>query len=181
MPTATNDNGALAGRARLRATGEALLWIVFGAVLWALTNHFDEATSAYRLGTASWPRAVLVLLFVCAGLQWLAALRSPEPTAPAAAKDQPDGGSLSLLAIFVLPLAYAWLLPLAGFFATTPVFLALLLWLLGERVWWRLGLAAILIWAIVVLIFSALLYVPLPTGNWPGFYDFSNFVLALIR
>ena len=30
-------------------------------------------------------------------------------------------------------------------------------------------------------IFSKLLFVPLPTGNWPGFYDFSNWLLEILH
>lgn len=26
-----------------------------------------------------------------------------------------------------------------------------------------------------------LLFVPLPTGNWPGFYDFSNWLLEILH
>lgn len=183
MPTAPESSQGLPGRVRLRATGEALAWIAFGAVLWALTYSFDEASSAYRLGTTSWPRAVLVLLFACAVSQWLGALRKAPSTPPAPEQEQSSasGLSLSLFGVFGLPLVYAWLLPRTGFFATTPVFAALFFWLLGERVLWRLIVATATLCTVVLLVFSILLYVPLPTGNWPGFYDFSNFVLAMIR
>ena len=173
----------------LRASGEAFGWIAFAVVLWAITYSFHETSVAYRLGTASWPRAVLVLLVFCAVVQWLLTIRAPAP-APVPAQPlpaaQPNSERTrvevwSQLAMFVLPLVYAWLLPRSGFFATTPLFVGILLWLLGERRWWRLVCAAASIWCITLLLFSVLLYVPLPTGNWPVFYDFSNRLLSWLH
>lgn len=182
MPTATQRTAQRSARAHLvRTSAEALAWITFGAVLWVLTYRFGEASDAYRLGTASWPRAVLILLFICAALQWLDTIRKPPAESASTPRDEKAGLSLPLLAIFALPLIYAWLLPRTGFFATTPIFAAALFWLLGEHVWWRLVVATVTLWVGLLLVFSVLLYVPLPTGNWPGFYDFSNFILSVIR
>ena len=36
----------------------------------------------------------------------------------------------------------------------------------------------LLIYILINLIFTSLLFVALPTGTWPGFYDFSNWFLA---
>ena len=33
----------------------------------------------------------------------------------------------------------------------------------------------------VTVIFTRLLYVGLPTGYWPGFYDFGNWVVVFVR
>lgn len=180
MHTASARSGS-GSRAKLRATVEAFAWLTLGAVLWWLSVDFQEPSSAYRLGAASWPRAILVLAFFFATMQWLGAMRrSPIAQQPVLESSTVEV-SVVLIAIFALPLIYAWLLPRSGFFATTPLFSALYFWLLGERNWWRLTVATVALWAFLLLVFSALLYVPLPTGNWPGFYDFSNLVLALIR
>ena len=175
--------GILHGRTNRRAAVEALAWIAFGAFLWVMTFDFDTASNAYLLGTASWPRAVLVLLFLCAGLQWVQTIRKAPavPETEAAPESASSGITLSLLGVFGLPLLYVWLLPWTGFFATTPLFTAIYFWLLGERVWWRLALATVTLWVVLLLVFTTLLYVPLPTGNWPGFYEFSNFILSVLR
>ena len=37
------------------------------------------------------------------------------------------------------------------------------------------------IYGVVTLIFTRVLYVGLPTGYWPGFYDFGNWFVVLLR
>ncbi len=39
----------------------------------------------------------------------------------------------------------------------------------------------LLIYLIINLAFTRLFYVALPTGIWPGFYDFSNWFLSVVR
>ena len=70
-----------------------------------------------------------------------------------------------------MPLAYACLIPRAGFYATTPVFVALYLLLLGERRPLVLVGVSLLVFALVSLVFVMLFYTALPTGTWPGFYE----------
>ena len=41
-----------------------------------------------------------------------------------------------------------------------------------------LSAEALGLYAVVTLIFTRLLYVGLPTGYWPGFYDFGNWVVV---
>ena len=52
---------------------------------------------------------------------------------------------------------------------------------LGERRPAVLILAPLVIYAVVNLVFTKLFYVALPTGNWPGFYEFSNWFLVTLR
>ncbi len=39
----------------------------------------------------------------------------------------------------------------------------------------------LVIYVVVTFIFTRILYVGLPVGYWPGFYDFSNWLISLIR
>jgi hypothetical protein len=79
------------------------------------------------------------------------------------------------------PLIYAWLLPRAGYYIATPVFIATYMSILGVSRWRTIALTTIAAYAALLLVFTRLLYIPLPTGNWPGFYDFSNWLLVLLR
>ena len=85
---------------------------------------------------------------------------------------------LKLAAAFGLPLLFVFLLPKTGFYLTTPFFLLAYLILLGERRPLVLIGVTLLIYVLINLIFTSLLFVALPTGTWPGFYDFSNWFLA---
>jgi hypothetical protein len=52
---------------------------------------------------------------------------------------------------------------------------------LGMESWRVIFTTTIVAYSLLLLLFSKLLYIPLPTGNWPGFYDFSNWLLVLLR
>lgn len=173
-----------------RLVAEAGAWLALAAAAWWLTFEFSEPLQTYRFGAASWPRTLILLLAgvalcqLAAGLGWLGRRRAvPPPPSPVAG---PGGGAtvathLRRAAAFALPLAYVFLLPRAGYYATTPFFLAAYMALLGERRPRHLAATALGIYAIVLLVFTRLLYVALPVGSWPGFYDFSHWFLSLIQ
>ena len=64
-----------------------------------------------------------------------------------------------------------------GFYAGTPVFIALIMLAWGER---RLGFilsSTVVIYALLILLFMVVLNAPLPQGNVSPFYDISAFML----
>ena len=80
-----------------------------------------------------------------------------------------------------LPIVYARLLNGPGYYFTTPLFLAAYLYMTGVRQARPLILVPLVIYVVVTFIFTRILYVGLPVGYWPGFYDFSNWLVVLIR
>jgi hypothetical protein len=80
-----------------------------------------------------------------------------------------------------LPIVYASLLNGTGYYFTTPLFLAAYLYMTGVRAARPLILVPLVIYVVVTFIFTRILYVGLPVGYWPGFYDFSNWLIVLIR
>ena len=87
---------------------------------------------------------------------------------------------LRILATFTLPFLYLFLLPRTGYFATTPLFLMAYMLAFREHSLKYMLATTVLLYAGSLAIFSKLLFVPLPTGNWPGFYDFSNWLLVIL-
>ena len=87
---------------------------------------------------------------------------------------------IRILATFTLPFLYLFLLPRTGYFATTPLFLVAYMLAFRERSLKYMLATTVLLYAGSLAIFSKLLFVPLPTGNWPGFYDFSNRLLVIL-
>ena len=73
------------------------------------------------------------------------------------------------------------LLPRTGYFATTPLFLIAYMLAFREHSVRHMLLTTALLYVGSLAIFSKLLFVPLPTGNWPGFYDFSNWLLKILN
>ena len=156
---------------------ELLVWLGLAALAFALTFEFSGEPGTYAWGAASWPRGVILLLALSALLQYL----NRAPAAGVPPDVTRDGSRTRRAGALLLPLAYAFLIPRAGFYATTPVFVALYLLLLGER---RAGVLVgvpVLVFALVSLVFVMLFYTALPTGTWPGFYELSNAFLGLIR
>ena len=198
-------------RAWVSPAAECGAWLALAAGMWAYSYRFDGEFPAYLWGPVSWPRAVLAAIVVLALAQlalrtWLGP--SPEPPAGAGnargredvggprqdgppgngepredrseAQNEP-GARWRTITTFTLPLLYLILLPRTGYFATTPFFLAAYMLAFRERdLKYMLATTAILYLASLA-VFSKFLFVPLPTGNWPGFYDFSNRLLEILN
>ena len=103
-----------------------------------------------------------------------------EPDAPGAAYSGLDA-RLRIVATFTLPLLYLVALPRTGYFVTTPLFLVAYMLAFRERNLKYMLATTAGLYVGSLAIFSKLLFVPLPTGNWPGFYDFSNWLLEILH
>lgn len=182
---------ARAGRRQIAV--ELGVWLTLGALAYGLSYQFADEAGTYLWGAASWPRTVAGLMVLGAlaqaGMRLRAYAKRPDTSPPAAPAPAEAAESLSPLAArrlgfvanFALPLLYVFALPRTGFYLTTPFFLAAYLALLGERRPGVLIAAPLVIFALVNIVFTKLFYVALPTGNWPGFYDFSNWFLVTVR
>ena len=168
---------------------EVAFWLVFAAGAFALTFKFDQDIEIYKYGANGWPRAVIILIALAAIGQLfhdvkarLAKGASSEKKAPSEATVR--GGkeyALRMGAILVTPFVFAFLLDPVGFYALAPIFIAVLLFIGGERRWGRIIGISLFIYALAILFFAKLLFVGLPTGNMHPFYDFSNWLLVMIR
>ena len=179
-PLATGWRAVLLSRAGLAAWVELLVWLSLAAVAYALTFEFVGERGTFRWGAAAWPRAVILLLALGALLQFAIRVRNLQPRA-ASGEALTAAERLRVLGVFAIPLVYVWSLPRMGFYVATPLFLIGYLLYLGERRWRLLLGVPLFIYALVNLVFTRLFYVALPTGNWPGFYDFSHWFITLIR
>ena len=173
-------------RSQARPLVELAIWLALVAGMWIYSYQFDRELQSYAFSPVAWPRAVLFFIALAAVLACVSECRKdrtaddrlPEDIArpPLTASRLREMGRL--LVVFLLPLAYVWLLPRTGYFATTPFFLAAFMRTLGLKHWPSLIGLPLAIYAGMLLFFSKLLFIPLPTGNWPGFYDFSNWLLV---
>src|SRR3546814_10553321 len=95
----------------------------------------------YRFGTASWPKAIAVLIALSALGQFYSDLRGfddGDETEEGKGyfqqlREEGLGYQIRLVLILVLPLIYTALLEYTGYYFTTPFFLAGYLFLTGER------------------------------------------------
>jgi len=168
---------------------EVAFWLVFAAGAFALTFKFDQDIEIYKFGATGWPRVVIILIALAALGQLFHDVKarltkeaSGERKAPSTAVAR---GSreyvLRIGAILVTPFVFAFLLDSVGFYVLAPVFIAVLLYIGGERRWGRIIGISLFIYALAILFFAKLLFVGLPTGNVHPFYDVSNWILIMIR
>ncbi len=166
---------------------EVAVWIAFAAFAYALSFNFDREIEMYKFGAAGWPRVVILLIVAAAVGQFFQELKAGPP--------DPQHGSGTFRKLFehgpqlyfrmgitlALPLIYASLLNGTGYYFTTPLFLTAYLYMTGVHQVRPLILVPLVIYVVVTFIFTRILYVGLPVGYWPGFYDFSNWLISLIR
>ena len=168
-----------------------VFWAAFGVLAFGLSFQFDREIRMYRFGAAGWPRTVIAVIVIASVGQFISDLRrrqKEDDTAPVEAgyfgKVAAEHGSEFFVRMGItlaLPLTYAGLLNLTGYYFTTPVFLAAYLYMTGVRQARPLIMVPLVIYVAVTIIFTRILYVGLPVGYWPGFYDFSNWLVVLIR
>ncbi len=172
---------------------EGIFWVAFSFVAYLLTYQFDEKLDQYRYGATGWPRVLIVALAAFAIVQTtLSILKYRGKRGTGQIETQSSDGSsggpatgiqvgLKRLGIFVVPLAYLFLMPRIGYYIITPIFLAGYMVLLGERRLFHLIGTTLMIFALTMVVFTKLLFVPLPIGNWPGFYEMNSLFLSLIK
>ena len=166
---------------------EVAVWIGFAAFAYAMTFTFDREIEMYKFGAAGWPRVVIGLIVVAAVGQLLQDLKAGQPaghqdTGEFVKSSQHGFQFYVRMGItLALPIVYASLLNGTGYYFTTPLFLAAYLYMTGVRAVKPLIVVPLVIYVLVTFVFTRLLYVGLPVGYWPGFYDFSNWLIVLIR
>ena len=166
---------------------ETAAWLAVAGFFYFFSFDILDTTQTYRFGAAAWPRAIVGAMLLVAVFQVVLGFLRSAPKPAETAETEPQETGFAGSAVFRLgitlgtPLLYIFLLPRTGFYLTTPVFIAVYLFLLGERQIVPLVLISLFVYAMVTLVFTTLFFVALPVGNWPGFYDFSNWFITAIR
>jgi len=174
---------------------EAGFWLSFAALAYYYSFEFDQPIEIYKFGASSWPRAIILLIALAALAQLWWQSRYGDEDLPEEIDIKPSEGAetatvhaeskqayyFRIGGLFLLPLLYAYFMNDLGFYASTPFFIVGVMWLMGERRWkYLLGVMAAA-YIVIVIIFAKFLYVGLPVGNISPFYDFSNWLLVLLR
>ena len=163
---------------------EAGFWLGFALLAFAFSFDFNREIEIYEFGASGWPRVVILLIAVAALCQVGQSLRDGRKGAVQMAEALPERrleDNLRIAAVLGLPVLYAALLDISGFYFTTPIFILAYLWLNGERrLPWLIGVPLVL-YAFLLTVFTRLLYIGLPIGYVRPFYDFSNWLLVLIK
>ena len=177
---------------------EFVWWLLFAVIAWFFSVDFaNENLAGYKWGPASWPRAILLMIVFAAGVQYLQKLLAAKSVANAQSEpalqtkssqakstpiaEQEPSSIARVWLLFAVAMLYVLSMRYVGFYFSSLVFLVACLYIMGERRPLFLCLIPITIFLVINIIFTSLLYVPLPTGTLPGFYDFSNWFIILWR
>jgi len=167
---------------------ETLIWLTIVVVFFGYSFEFSQEIEIYKFGATGWPRVVLGLLLLVTLGNFLHLYKkgSEAQQGRVGITDQEEdisydgiGSIKKLIAILAMPLIFAWSLKPVGFYSATPVFIVLIILLLGEkRIKWVIGIT-LFIYFLLIFLFMVILNAPLPQGNISPFYDISAFMLTL--
>lgn len=160
---------------------EGCFWVVMAVAGLVYSNSFDQDLNNYALGTVSWPRALLAILLVFGLSQIVLALARQ-----GAVHEREESSPLTLrtllriVFILVTPLVLVWLLPRIGFVPFALVFVFVLVLGFGYSHKAKAAVISLLSTAVIMSVFTNLLFLPLPLGTWPGFYEFNSTITWLL-
>ena len=150
--------------------------MVFAAIFFGVALQMTPPRVDTPLVGSFWPGLVLIILFVCSSIEMVRLLRQSktEREAKAAANEkkkralqeamgEADNRNLLIFGGFIA-FFYIIVVHYVGFLITTPVFMALYMYVTGYRKRVMLVAAPLLAIAIFLLLFVVATYIPLPRG-----------------
>lgn len=167
---------------------EAGIWLAIVLVFFGYSFEFNQSIEIYKFGATGWPRVVLALLLLITIGNFIHCYKhgSSVQQGRVGIADEDEGlqfadlGSLmKVIAMLGTPFLFALSLKPVGFYFGAPFFIALVIFLFGERRWKPILAVTALIYAILLILFMVILNAPLPQGNMSPFYDFSAFILTM--
>ena len=169
----------------LKAAAPYAALLAGAAYLFHDAGRFAYSARPGELGPDFWPKAILILLMLACGWELVARLvarpAAPKAVAPAnseAAAETPRyprllaGGALATL-------GYVLVLPQAGFFVATALYLALFMLIGRYRRFGVIAATSIAGSLAFVFVFMRIVYVSLPLGAGP-FQKLSLWILAML-
>ena len=160
--------------------------MAIAGIAYSQTYFFDTTIPNYAFGATGWPRVVCILIAIGATLQFLHRLTSGPAEESAAAAPGPDDRVREVrlgqrVAIFALPFVYLFVTPWIGFYLSTPLFVAALLIVLEVRSPQAILGVTILVYGLVLVLFTRFFFVALPTGRLDGFYEVNTAIIDFVR
>jgi putative tricarboxylic transport membrane protein len=175
-------------RARLLTGAPYIITVIAAILLLIKAKEFEFDHVPGRIGPDAWPKLVLLLTIVAGAWATLKTLlfddasNGTDPTTPttdqreAAYTDEPEIHPARVWAALAGTLAYLWILHYLGFFISTFVFLAFIIYVGGYRRFTWLVFISLFGSLFFMAIFVRVVYVSLPVGIEP----FSTVSLALL-
>ncbi len=130
--------------------------MILSVVVFALSFQFPEQTLAFS--PKIFPRFVSICLFLISAILFVQGIRADKKTKPDVNK-----AFLKILATGILiSFAYTQLLPVIGYVASTPFFIAGIMLLFKEKSWVKIAATSVITSVILYILFRIVFKVPLP-------------------
>ncbi|RJQ51419.1 MAG: tripartite tricarboxylate transporter TctB family protein [Desulfobacteraceae bacterium] len=143
----------------------SVLIVLISAVLFWVAQSFVGPGIYAKLGPEFWPTIVLAALMILGVIVSVGTARKiTREKAWAAPLMTMDRGTVRLFAAIGLILGYLTLIQVTGFILTTPPFMVLFMILLGEKSKGWMASVSVGMTAVIVILFTKAMYVPLPRG-----------------
>ena len=150
--------------------------VILGAAvyLYNLARHFQFDEVPGRIGPDAWPKFILTLLIATCAFQIARVLLTVRSQRPETSHREPveieplaeRHPHLAWIGI-ALTFAYAYLLPICGFYVSTLIYVALMIYLGRYRRIWSLLLISLVLPLSLMFIFMRVVYISLPLGEGP--------------
>lgn len=166
---------------------EVVVWLALAGVAYGFSFEFDREIEFYKFGASGWPRLIILFIVLGAVGQFVQdVIQSQErplydPGYFAQFAEHGPQFFVRMGLTLALPMVYATFMQGMGYYFLTPFFLVGYLYLTGEHRISRLILVPLVIYIVITVIFTRFAYIGLPTGYWPGFYDFGNWFVVFLR
>ena len=173
------------GRLTLAHWVEAGVFLLIVAIFYGFSFEFNQTIEIYRFGATAWPRVIIgILLLATIGNIWFQYKYGSSSQGTIGKNDDEadfsnPGTITRMAAVLVTPLVFAWLLKPVGIYFSAPFFIAIVMWLFGERRWKAILIVTAVIYVLFIGLFLVILNAPLPQGNVSPFYDFSAWILKM--
>lgn len=168
---------------------EAAVWLAIVLIFFGYSFEFNQPIEIYEFGATGWPRIVILLLLIATAgnlyFQYHHGSAAQEGRVGLSESDESEADYsnrstlFKMLAILFTPFIFAWLLKPVGIYFGAPFFIALIIWLFGERRWKAILITTFVIYLIFLALFVVVLNAPLPQGNMSPFYDYSAWILKM--
>lgn len=135
----------------------SLAMIVLGVVFYVIAGDFRASFNINDIGAGAFPRLVIVLMCVLAIMQIVISIKNRKTNEKLDIENW-----ATLLSGIALLSVYIILIPIFGYYVTTPFALIGIMVLQGNRNWLQIGLVSAGFCLFVFVVFSTMLRVMLP-------------------
>ena len=164
---------------------EAAIFLLIVGVFFGFSFEFNQPIEIYIFGATAWPRVIIGLLLIATlGNIWFQYKHGAATQGTLGQNDEradfsAPGTLPRMVAVLLIPFMFAWLLKPVGIYFSAPFFIAIIIFLFGERRWKAILLMTVVIYVVFIGLFLVVLNAPLPQGNMSPFYDFSAWILTM--